>query len=355
MRQTLGFLLLLTLYALYTQPALAQQNHEWSEVAPGVHAVLQPEAQRFNDSNSVVLIGDEDVLIVDAQANADQVRALLAKLREMTDKPVRALVNTHWHGDHTQGNSLYVEAFGDQLEIVAHASLLEDIPGRAKPALDKQIDTWQEAIEAAEERLKAGVDEEGAPITKEEKQNLQGRLERGRKRVDDWRKQEWALPTRTFGDRLLLQQGSRTIELLHRPGHTRGDVALFLPAEKILITGDLLDDLPYGGHGYPRQWIRSLRRLRELDFETIIPGHGAVRRGKQHFDLILAMFESIVEQVDAAIESGDDLEATKQKVNLDTFREQLTGDDATATRAFESFIPATIERAYLEARGELPD
>ncbi|UCE03306.1 MAG: MBL fold metallo-hydrolase [Candidatus Latescibacterota bacterium] len=355
MRQSLGFFLLLTLCNLCTQPASAQQNHEWSEVAPGVHAVLQPGAQRFDDSNSVVLIGDEDVLVVDAQASADQVRALLAKLREMTNNPVRALVNTHWHGDHTQGNSLYVEAFGEQLEIVAHTSVLEDIPGRAKPALDEQIDTWQEAIEAAEERLKAGVDEEGAPMNKEEKKDLERRLERSRKRVDDWRQQRWALPTRTFGDRLLLQQGSRTIELLHLPGHTRGDVVLFLPAEKVLVTGDLLDDLPYGGHGYPRQWIRSLRRLRELDFDTIIPGHGAVRRGREHLDLVLAMFESIVGQVDAAIENGDDLETTKQKVNLETFRQQLAGDDASATSAFESFIPATIERAYLEAKGELPD
>jgi glyoxylase-like metal-dependent hydrolase (beta-lactamase superfamily II) len=130
---------------------------------------------------------------------------------------------------------------------------------------------------------------------------------------------------------------------------------VWIPDVGVLATGDLLDDLPFGGHGYPGSWVAALRGLEELPVEVIVPGHGAVRHGGEHLALVRAMFESIVEQVAVAVAAGTALEEAQARIDLDGFRRALVGDDAVAARAWEAFIPATVERAWLEARGELPD
>jgi glyoxylase-like metal-dependent hydrolase (beta-lactamase superfamily II) len=107
---------------------------------PGAWAALQPAGRHFDDCNSVIVAGDEYVVVVDAQESVDDVRAIIAFVDEEIGKPVRFLVNTHWHGDHTRGNTLYREAYGDELVIIGHATHPEDILQRAAPALRERVD-----------------------------------------------------------------------------------------------------------------------------------------------------------------------------------------------------------------------
>jgi glyoxylase-like metal-dependent hydrolase (beta-lactamase superfamily II) len=321
---------------------------------PGVFAALQPTRLRFFDSNSVVLINADDVMIVDAQSSADQVRALIEEVAKRTDKPVRTLINTHWHADHTQGNAIWKEAVGAPLEIIGHSSQGEDIEQRAKGQLLKDADELQAALRNAEEELSDGRGLQGEKLDEDGRMALRARLDRNYAYLETQRQTQWELPNRTFEDQLELQRGARTIQLRHYRGHTRGDVVLYLPKEKVLITGDLVDDLPYCGHGYPQEWLATLRELEGLDFEYMIPGHGQVRQGKDHLRLIIRLVESILEQVNAAVAEGADLDSTKQRVDLSEFHDTLVTDDV-AQRNFDRFMPETIERAWLEARGELPD
>ena len=87
----------------------------------------------------------------------------------------------------------------------------------------------------------------------------------------------------------------------------------------------------------------------------MVPGHGSLRAGRDHLELVTGLFRAITAQVAAAVDQGLDLEATGERVDLAGYRRRLAGDDPVAGRAWENFIPATIERAWLEARGELPD
>ncbi len=328
-------------------PAVVQSSPvEIVKVAEGVYAALQPAANRFNESNSVIVVNDTDVLVVDAQSSPAKVRALIGEIRRITDKPVRYVVNTHWHGDHTQGDFVYREEF-PEVEFVGHATLSEDVPGRAAPQLREDNQKLAAAIAEAEKRL-AG---EGDPLTDEERLDLQGRVERSKIRWADLESVRWIVPTLEVGEEFTLRRGSRSIRILHRPGHTRGDLILHLPQEKILVTGDLIDDLPYGGHGIPSQWLASLKSLEELEFDSMITGHGQIHRGKEHLRLITRLVQTIVEGAARAAGEGLDLEQAKKSVDLSSFREVLAKDDA-ASRAFDFFMDAAVERAYREAKGE---
>ena len=333
----------------------ATQEVELQAVAPGVYAALQPHAKRFSDSNAVIIVNDTDVIVIDAQASVSWVRSLIGRIRALTDKPVRTLVFTHWHGDHTQNAALYVEAFGDSLTLIGHQTQGEDIRARAVPQLRQEADDLEAAIGDAETRLAAGKARDGSALDDAGKTILAGQIATARVTLGEKRQAQFLVPTQTFDDRLVLRRGARTIELRHYRGHTRGDVVVYLPREKVLVTGDLLDDLPYGGHGYPRAWVQTLAALAELDFTTVIPGHGRVRTGKEHLQLVRRFFTALVEQVQQAVLEGKSLEATQAGLDVPAFRNALTADDAVAVQAFDAFVPATVERAWLEARGELPD
>ena len=203
----------------------------------------------------------------------------------------------------------------------------------------------------------ATVDREGDPLSEEDREVLAGQIEAAEATVAAKRSipRPFAVPDRAYEEELVLGSGAGEVRVRHFAAHTRGDSVVHLPATGVLVTGDLLDDLPFGGHGYPASWVAALESLAELEIGAIVPGHGSVRRGGDHLKLVTDMFRSLVAQVGAAVADGLDLEATQARVDLGTYRQRLAGDDPIAGRAWDNFIPPTVERAWLEARGELPD
>jgi len=128
---------------------------------------------------------------------------------------------------------------------------------------------------------------------------------------------------------------------------------------RLVATGDLLDALPYGGHGYPKEWIAALDELETLGFDRVVPGHGPVQEGAGQLRLVRELFSQIVHLAETAVRSGEGLEAARDRAMetaaLRSLRERLAGEDTRANRAFDGFVPPTFERAYLEASGTLPD
>jgi cyclase len=341
------FVLLLVTPAWPTAPA------DFQEVARGVFVALQPAEERFNDSNSTIIVLDDSVVVVDTQTTLTATRAVLDGLRKRTAKPVRWIINTHWHSDHVQGNQVYREAF-PQVQFIAQANTREDMERRAAAELKNDLDDLPKKIERYRAMLAAGKSSDGEPLTSEDKDLLKMRIELFSKQLPDLQRTHLVLPDLTFGDSLTLYGTSegknREIRLMHYAGHTRGDVVAYLPAEKILITGDLCDDMPYTGHGSPAELVKTLRQLDQIDFDVMIPGHGGVKRGHDHLRLILALFESIVAQAQKAVQSGLTLEDAKKTLNVEEFRVRVTKNEEHANRAFDGFIPAAFERAYLEAK-----
>jgi cyclase len=318
-------------------------------VAPGVYVVLQPFADRFNDSNSTIIILDDSVVVVDTQTTLTATRATLEQIHRITDKPVRWVINTHWHGDHVQGNQVYREAFSS-VQFVAQVKTREDMAQRATAELKDDVANLPGQIEKYRQMLTSGHASDGESLTAQQKSLLEMRVGTFSSQLPDLRQTHIVLPDVTFDSTLSLYSGNREIRLIHYAGHTRGDVVVFLPAEKVLITGDLVDDMPYTGDGFPVALVKTLHELDQLDFDLMIPGHGGIKKGHEHLHLVTRLFESIVSQVQDGVRLGLSLEDTKKKVNVEQFRAPLTGGEEHATRAFEGFVPVAIERAYLEAR-----
>jgi glyoxylase-like metal-dependent hydrolase (beta-lactamase superfamily II) len=268
-------------------------------------------------------------------------------------RPVRWVVNTHWHGDHTRANGLYLASFPG-VEILGHATLVEDVPGRDAAFLAEELQTWRSAIAAAEERLARGVDEQGGTLDATGRADLEARLGRSRERVA---LVEGIVPTPPTlaleGPLTLRRPGSDVVvRLLPFRAHTRGDLVVHLPAARVLLTGDLLDELPYFADGHPREWVATLDALDELTFDHVVPGHGGLHRGKDLLYAVRDLLRAVVAAAERTAAAGEGVEALRAAVDLEPYRARLVTDGASE-RAWEHAIPGLLERALAEAKGEV--
>ncbi|HEX6317160.1 MAG TPA: MBL fold metallo-hydrolase [Gemmatimonadaceae bacterium] len=359
MRSTLTALLLFAT-RLHAQPATyAGPGFTHDEVAPGVHAFLFDNAlgdAGAVDGTAVVIINTSDVVVVDAQWSPATARRVIAEIRKLTPNPVRYVINTHWHGDHWFGNQAYREAYPG-VEFVAHENTLVDLVEKELSGFDKFRSTDLPAMVAdMETRYASAVRRDGKPYTAADSAMM-------RKQIAALK---WAgpvvneitpiRPTLTIADSLVLRRGDRQIVVRYLGrGNTRGDLSVWLPAERVLITGDLLvNPAPYSFFSYLSDWTRTLGTMRALPASVIVPGHGAVQRDWAYFDMVVELLNSTLTQARGAVARGLDLEATRKAVDLSGFRERFSRGDPAIGRAFDAFFMApAVERAWLEARGEL--
>src|SRR5256884_9295148 len=153
--------------------------------------------------------------------------------------------------------------------------------------------------------------------TAEEKDTLQKNIAEAEAYLAELKLMQITLPTMTFDRSLILHRSSRTIEILWLGrAHTDGDVFVFLPREKVLVTGDALHGwTPYMGDSYPYDWIKTLDVAEKLDFDYVIAGHGDVMRDKQKFELWKQYFRDLLEQTAAAYADGATLDQAKKRVS----------------------------------------
>ncbi len=324
------------------------------QVGAGIWAVLQPAQLRFNDSNTLFVVGTTGVSVVDAQATPANTARTIAAIRSRTELPVRDLVLTHWHGDHVQGVEAYRTHWPD-VRLIAHASLQHDLTQRTQAALLEDRERYRSGIADARERLAKGVDVEDDPLTEADREALTSAVARWQRHLDGLESISLPLPTPTvtYEDSLVIDRDGRKIQLLHARAHTRGDTLVWIEDERVLATGDVLDDLPFGGHGFPTPWIATLVRIEALDPRVIVPGHGRVREGIAHVVRVRQLLQTVSAQVDQALAREFDLERTQAAIALTELESAFVAGDALAQRYWNAFIPALVERVWRERRGEL--
>lgn len=345
---------LMLVFLLAPSPAKAQgQKLEIVKIADGIYAALVSEP-RYDpvESNAVILINDDSVLVVDANRTPAAARATIAEIRKLTNKPVRYVVNTHWHDDHIFGNQSYLEVF-PQVEFIAHHNTREDMKQLAFPHIQRGKERWSKVLAEAESQLAKGTKANGETMNAQEKAELREQLKVYREFLPKIQSIQLTLPTITFEQKLTLHQGSRTIEILNfGNGNTRGDVVVYLPQEKVLITGDLLvHPVPYAYGSFIKDWVETMKRVREIDAQVIIPGHGPIMRDKEYLSLVIALLESVSGQVQDAVRRGLSLEETRKTLNLESFRLRMAADDAVRNDTFNtSILQSAVNQAYKQAK-----
>ena len=326
-----------------------------TKLAEGVYTIRHRDPfPGWVHGNTTVIIGTKEVLVVDSCQLSDCAREDIAQIRQWTRRPVRYLVNTHWHLDHTGGNRDYADAF-PSLTIIAHAETkkMMDATRVSLPRL-----TLQDAT-ATQVRLHTLVETghlpDGTPATETQKTAAAQKLALIAAVIDQARIFAYRGPTLAFDAEMAVDIGDREVQIKYLGrGNTAGDAVVYLAKERILIAGDLLDHpVPYAFDGYPSEWIQTLTRMAQLDAETIVPGHGAVLRDKKYLYQVVELMKTVVAQVTEQLNRNDEatLDDVKKSLELKSFRQAIAGDDKDNADFFDSSIGSSfVELAYHEAK-----
>ncbi len=310
----------------------------FERIANGVHFATGT-GMMTTMSNSMVIENADHVMLVDTSVTPAAARALVAQIKdEITPKPIKYVFNSHYHFDHSHGNQI----FGDDVEIIGHeyirkmhlTNVLKQRTNRAfTEVLPGQID-------AAKQRIAKTTDAK-------ERTQLETNL-----RVTEahWKAVQEVAPKPpdvTFTDVLTLHRGGREVQLhfLGR-GHTGGDTMVFLPAERIIFTGDFFEGRPgagilsYFGDAFIDEWPASLERLKALDFDIIVPGHGAPFKERQQITDFQNYIRDLWKQASDLRLQGATVEQAIEKVDMSKFTTQYgprsgRPDPRSVMRAYE--------------------
>ena len=262
-------------------PTAATDLFEIQNVADGVYfAFARPQA--VSNCNAAVFVNSADVLVVDAHSKPSAAAGLIAQIKEqITARPVRYLVDTHFHWDHTQGNAGYRKAFGKDLKIISSAATrqleAELVEARLRESLDPHGHPFSSQphipvlLDAARRQLSAAG-------SAEEKARLAERIRQLEAFEREMRNFTPVLPTVTFGKTYVIRNKAHDLHVeFHGRAHTAGDVVVYCPQKRVVATGDMaLGTLPFLGDSFPREWPKTIDSVAKLDFDRVCGGHGTV-------------------------------------------------------------------------------
>jgi len=229
----------LLLIGLSVLVGTASAAEKLTRIADNVYAYVDTKQSSKDNSfgaNAGIIIGSEGVAVVDTLISAREAKRFIEAITAITNKPIKYVINTHYHLDHAFGNS----------EFVKLGALV----------IAQENDTMAMA-KTAEETLK-NIGEFG--LTPEDMQGTTA-----------------AYPVLSYGDRLTIDLGNQIVELRHaRNSHTDGDTLVYLQDKKILFAGDVLftNYHPFLAEGNIEEWCAELEDLQAMDVEMVIPGHG---------------------------------------------------------------------------------
>jgi cyclase len=282
------------------------------ELAPGVYALLSGEAAV---DNSGFVVGEREVLVIDAHINGTMARQIQAAVARVTHKPIRYLVNTNYHGDHTFGNY----AFPAETTIIAH-----------RETAARMVD-----FEAEKALMLRTVNNDPAIFAE-----VRPRL-----------------PDLTFDERLRIDLGGRVVEVHHfGPGNTPGDTVVYVPEAKVAWTGNLVvgeGTIPPIFEGGPGAYLETIARFRRtLPVETIVPGHGAPTTGAT-LGRYLTYLSGLMATVRAAAGAGLSEDQAVAGLALDDAYLPPADSPFAALAPFLSGIHAlNVQLAYRELNGK---
>jgi cyclase len=321
---------------VYSGSALATDDvFDLKQVAQGVYAAIAKPAFRTNCNSAVVLL-DDGVLVVDTQSKPSAAEALIAEIRRLTDKPVKYVVITHFHGDHTQGAQAYVKAW-PAVEIISSAATRDGVEQRGTARLKRDLVTVPQQIDKLKNDLQRATD-------LNEKAQIQKSLGQAEEYLAEAKQIQIPLATLIVDQSLNLYRKSGVVEVLSiGKAHTDGDLIVYLPSEKVLITGDLVHGAqPITKDGYFSDWVEAIDTAEKLDFDSVIGGHGDVVHGKATFELWKQYFNELVGEAAHSYAMGESLDAARKRIAPSL----LAKYGGSFPKRFSETVVSDVEKAY---------
>jgi glyoxylase-like metal-dependent hydrolase (beta-lactamase superfamily II) len=291
--------------AFASQADLVEKKVTFEQISPHAWAYTAE-----GDPNTGIIIGDNAVLVADTQATPAMAADVIRRIREVTDKPIQYVVLTHYHAVRVLGASAY-----QAQQILASQDTYDLIVERGEQDKASEIGRFP--------RLFSNVETVPPGMT-------------------------W--PTLTFTGKMTLWLGKLEVQLLQvGRGHTKGDTVVWLPQERTLLSGDLVefDATPYAGDAYFQDWPQTLKNIEALNPLALVPGRGPALKGeaqvRQGLEATGSFIADVWRNVQAGVQAGKDLNAVYR-------------DTCAAMRPkyghwviFDHCMPFDVTRAYDEA------
>ena len=307
--------------------------HRFIKVADDVYAAVGNGTIQTQETVAVT-VNRDDVLLVDTNITPEATRRLVNDIKVLTDKPIRYVVNTHWHYDHTDGN----QVFGPDVRIIGHENTRKAILGGV---LHKRLEQAFRDLPGALANTRKRLDAEQNPAAKEKIQQQLAVQEAYQAQLKE------TVPTPpdvTLTDRLTIFSGDREIQIMHPGrGHSDTDLLVYLPKERVIVTGDFWEGDRTGAlnFGFHDEWADNLEKLKGLDFEHVIAGHGDPFTGKETIDYFQAFLRDLWRQAKAlheqkvpVAEAARRIDLTAHKPHFDNFVKPGI-PEATAARLYQ--------------------
>jgi glyoxylase-like metal-dependent hydrolase (beta-lactamase superfamily II) len=285
---------------------LGEKKVSFDQIGMGLYAYTAE-----GDPNTGIIVGDDGVMVIDAQATPAMAGDVIARVAKVTDKPVKYVLLTHYHAVRVLGASAFKDA-----EILASNATRDLIAERGKQDMDSEIGRFPRLFRTAE--------------------TISGLT--------------W--PTITFPDQISVWLGRREVRIIHvGRGHTAGDVIAIVPDAGVVFSGDLVEykSACYCGDAHFTEWLATLDHLAELQANALLPGRGATLTSpemvKEGIEVTSDFIATLYNSVQESVTKGRSL-----KEAFDFVR--LTMDPKFKDFAiYEHCLPFSVSRAYDEARG----
>lgn len=264
------------------------------------------------DPNSGVVIGDDSVLVIDTTATPVMARELISRIRTVTDKPIKNVVLSHYHAVRVLGASAYRNEGCEH--VIASRGTYDLIAERGSQDMKSEIERFPRLFQAVE--------------------SIPGLT--------------W--PTLVFENQLILYLGKLEVRIMHvGPGHTKGDTIVWLPQERVLFSGDLVEyqAAAYTGDAQLEEWPQTLETLRSMRAEKLVPGRGPALQNAKEVqagldytrDFVTTLFMSAKESVAAGRTLKETFLYTRSKMDPKFGKVFI----------YEHCLPFDVSRAYDEA------
>jgi cyclase len=337
-------------------PMANSQLFDIEKVADGVY-FARALAAAVGNCNAGIFVNSADALVVDAHSKPSAAAALIAQIKkEVTPKPVRYLVDTHFHWDHAQGNAAYRDAGAKVLASNKTKQLLMEFSAKR---LHESLDPNGHAF-SGQPHIPALIDTARARLASatsaEQRNAIEGQIRQLEAFAKEMKDYAPALPSIAFDKSYVIKDKAHDLHLeFHGRAHTAGDVQVFCPQKRVVATGDMiLGTTPFIADGYPKEWPVTIDSVSSLDFDYVMPGHGAVQQGRQRMTDLRNYIEELTIRVSAGKQAGQTVADLQKSITVtslkslqaDSYAEFLLGPGGNPS-SLQSRVGTNVEHIYL--------
>jgi len=292
-------------------------------------------------ANSPVIVNADEAIVIDTEITPAAARTIIADIKAFTNKPIGYVIDSHYHYDHAHGN----QVFTSSAQVIGHDNTYK----RLLTNVMEQY-TYLSSVQGIPNRvdgLRQRIAQEKDP---QQKATMERQVASSLAYLEQVKEIKVTPPNLTFKNDMTLHIGGREIRLLYLGrGHTDTDVVVFLPRERIVASGDLMESqISYMGDSYPDEWPATLDRLRALDFDTVMPGHGVVFKGKTKIEAFQGYVREVARQANEFKKQGLTAEQAAAKIDVTKF----SGEFPSIRGA--GIDPAGVRRIYKLAESPEP-